>query len=125
MNAEEKFPTFNVHKADKLKQLIVENPDLPLVVLANEEANTGDYSTMFCSCIHAEIGEILDCNQTINDEICFTDRDDFREEIEEMLYNGTDEDEELNIDWVENKINEIEAEYEPYWKKCIILTVGN
>ena len=123
MNAEEKFQTFNVHKAHKLKQLIIENPDLPLVVLANEEANTGDYSTMFCSCIHAEIGEILDCNQTINDEICFTDRDEFREEIEEMLYNNTDE--EHDDDWFEAEADRIESEYEPYWKKCIILTVGN
>ena len=123
MENNEKFPTYNTHNTDKLRQLIIENPELPLVVLANDQANDGDYSYMFCSSIYAELGELLDCMQEINDEICFTDRDEFREAIEDMLYNNTDE--EHDDDWFEAEADRIEAEYEPYWKKCILLTVGN
>ena len=124
MNESEKHPTFNVHAADNLKKLISENPELPIVILANEDANCGDYAYTFCTSVHAEIGEILDCWQEQNDEICYTDRDMFREQIEDNL-SMDDEWDGKSDEEIEAEIDRIEAEYEPYWKKCIILTVGN
>lgn len=124
MKKSEKHRTFNVHAADDLKKAIAENPDLPLVVLAGCEANTGDYSYMFCTSVSVEVGEILDCQQEINDEICFTDRDDFREAIEEML-DGFTGSEDHPEDWFKKEADRIEAEYEQYWRKCILLTVDN
>lgn len=123
MNEYEKRRTWNVHAADKLKQLIMENPDLPLVILAGEDANDGDYSYVFCTSVSAEIGEILDCNQEINDEICYTDRDRFEEDIMDSLY--TDENDSKPDEWFEKETDRIAAEYEPYWTRCIILTVDN
>ena len=34
---------------DRLKQLIAEHPDYPIVVLAGEDANNGDYGWMYCT----------------------------------------------------------------------------
>lgn len=120
----EKHPTLNVHSADALKKIISENPELPIVVLANEDANCGDYAYTFCTLVHAEIGEILDCSQEQNDEICYTDREMFREQIEDNLSMDNEWDGKSDNE-IEAEVNRIEAEYEPYWKKCIILTVGN
>ncbi len=124
MRESEKRPTLNVHAADKLRQLILDNPDLPLVVLVGDEANTGDYSYMFATSVSAEIGEILDCNQEFNDCICYTDRDDFEDDVGESVY-YQHEDEDHPDEWWEEETKRVAAEYDPYWKKCILLTVDN
>lgn len=49
MTNDERRPTGLLHSADELRQLIRENPTLPLIVFAGEEANSGDYSYMSCS----------------------------------------------------------------------------
>ena len=116
--------THNVHNADGLKKLIAENPDLPLVVLAGDEVNTGDYSYVFCTRVSAEIGEILDCEQDINDEICYTDRDNFEEDIFDQLVNSGEYDDRPD-EWYEQEAKRVAAEYDPYWRKCILLTVDN
>lgn len=47
--------------SDELKQLITENPDLPIVVLVGQYAVLDDYGYTYCSDIHFCIDEILDC----------------------------------------------------------------
>lgn len=42
MTNEERRPTGLLHTADELRQLIRNNPTLPLLVFAGEEANSGD-----------------------------------------------------------------------------------
>lgn len=54
MTREERKPTGLLHSADELKQLIVENPDLPILVFAGDNANNGDYSYMSCSYVSAK-----------------------------------------------------------------------
>ena len=51
-------------KTDELKKLILENPDMPIVVLAGEDANDGYYGWMFCSSVSFHIEEILDYRAT-------------------------------------------------------------
>lgn len=53
MTNDERRPTGLLHSADELRQLIRENPTLPLIVFAGEEANSGDYSYMSCSYVKA------------------------------------------------------------------------
>ena len=118
MTEYERIPTGLLHNTDELKKLIIENPDLPLLVFASDECNNGDYSYMSCDC-YAVIGEVLDCMQEINDERIYEDRDEFREDLEyiyEDQFDGSDEEFDKLID---SKMEE----YEPYWKKCIILYV--
>lgn len=120
MTNDERRLTGLLHSADELRQLIRENPTLPLIVFAGEEANSGDYSYMSCSYVKAYKGEFLDCTQTINDCMCFTDRDEFKEAIEDSLTDRDCTDEEFDA-LVKKEI----AEYDPYWKSCIILNVDN
>lgn len=44
MNEYEKKRTGLLHATDELRQLILENPELPLLVFAGEDCNSGDYS---------------------------------------------------------------------------------
>lgn len=119
MNEYEKKSTGLLHATDELRQLILENPELPLLVFAGEDCNSGDYSYMNCSSVTASIGEFLDFPQTVNDEICFTDRDELEEEIENRSdFTGTDEEFTAYIK------AEMEL-YAPYWKPCIIVYVDN
>lgn len=120
MREEEKRPTDLLHSADDLKKLILDHPDLPLLVFANEDANSGDYSLMSCGSVHAEVGEFLDCMQDVDDNYCFTDRDEFSEKIEDSLYDFDGSEQELEM-----AVERIASEYDPYWKPCIIVYVGN
>lgn len=116
----EKRPTGILTATDELRKLIVENPGLPLLVFAGEDCNSGDWSYMSCSHCSAELGEFLDCMQEVNDERCYCDRDDFREDMEDCYsdFDGSDSEFEQ---FIEDRLEE----YEPYWKKCIILYVDN
>ena len=118
-----KFYTYALSKkSDELKKLILENPDLPIVVLAGEEANGGDYSWMFCSHISFSIDEILDCDYVDYNDCVFTDRDYLEEYIENELY---DEYCEKSDEEYEAAIKQKLEELEPYWTKVIAIWATN
>ena len=109
-------------KTDELRKLILENPDLPIVVLAGEEANNGFYGWMFCGSISFHIDEILDCDYYDYDDAVFTDRGRLEEFIEESLYDeycGKPDEE------YEAAIKRELDKYEPYWKKVIAIYATN
>lgn len=108
-----------LHATDELRKLILENPELPMLVFAGEECNGGDYSYMSCTRVDAYIGEFLDCQQTVNEVWCFTDRDELEEQIE-IRSNFTGTDEEFTA-YIKSRMEE----YEPYWKPCIIVYIDN
>ena len=117
----EKQPTGLMHSGEQLRKLLLEYPELPVIVFANDSANSGDYACLSCMDISVEVGEFLDCQQEYNDCYCFTDRDEFRDEIAENVFFG----QEITDEELERETERIFAEYEPYWKPCIIMTVGN
>ena len=106
-------------QTDELKQLISEHPDYPIVVIVSSDVVADDgYAWWYAPCIRFGIGEILDCEQDIDEEKTYIDRDEF----EEDMYNKYEDDEEYeNLDdyefdeMIENKLKE----YEPYWRKVI------
>lgn len=108
-----------IKQTDELKELITKHPDYPIVVIvANEVVADDYYGWWYAPCLSFSIGEILDCEQDINDEKTYIDRDEF----EEDMYNKYEDDEEYeNLDnyefdeMIENKLKE----YEPYWRKVI------
>lgn len=116
----ERRPSELLTASDELRQLIIENPGLPLLVFAGEDANCGDWRYMSCSSCIAGKGEFLDCMQEINEERCYTDRDDFQEDLEDFYADFDGNDEEFEK-FVKNKL----MEYEPYWRDCIIFYVNN
>ena len=87
-----KFESYTLtKKSDELKKLILENPDLPIVVLADRDSSSGDYSWTYCSSISFNIDEILDCDFYDYDDAVFCDRDRLEEYIEDMLYDEYNE----------------------------------
>ena len=115
--------TYSLAKnSDELKKLILENPDLPIVVLAGEEATSGDYRWMYCSDISFAIDEILDWDFYDYDDTVFTDRNGLEEYIEDMLY---DEYYDKSDEEYETAVKDKLAELEPYWKKVIAIYATN
>ena len=108
-----------VKQTDELKELITKYPDYPIVVMVGTEVVADDYyGWWYAPCLSFSIGEILDCEQDINDEKTYTDRDEFEEDIEYIV---SDEDEFINAS---NEVFDAEVKrrmkkYEPYWKKVI------
>ena len=109
-----------LYETDELRRLITENPDLPLVIFAGEEANIGsEYSYMLCTSVSASVGEFLDNEITFEAEQCFFDRSDLEIYLTENEdFDGTDA--EFDI-YIADKMKE----YEPYWRKAIIVYVNN
>lgn len=114
---------------DELKRLISEHPDYPIVVLAGEEANSGDYCWMYCSDIRFNLGEILTVEAPYNDEIVCSDRDSFEEEMSDWLFykledDGVDVDNMPDEEYEKILKDEI-AKYDPYWKDVIMIHADN
>ena len=106
-------------QTDELKQLISEHPDYPIVVIvANEVVADNYYGWWYAPDLRFSIGEILDCEQDVNDEKVYTDRDDFEEDLAEILADSGDYDETTDEEF--DAIVKVElAKYEPYWKNVI------
>ena len=107
-------------KTEELKRLIAEHPDYPIVVLAGEDANSGDYYWMYCTDISFDVGEILDAEYFDFNDAMITDRDRLEEIIEDKLYDTGLEGEEL-----EKAIKAKAAELEPYWTNVIAIYATN
>lgn len=107
---------------EELKKLIAEHPDYPIVVLAGEEANNGDYGWMYCSDVSFGLEEILDTDFMDYDDCVFTDRDRLEEFIEDMLYDDYGDKPQEEYDRaVKDKV----AELEPYWVPVIAIYATN
>ena len=107
-------------QTEELKKLIAEHPDYPIVVLAGGEANSGDYSLMYCSDISFDVGEILDAEYFDFNDAMITDRDRLEEVVEERLFDTGLEGEEL-----EKAVKAKLAELEPYWTDVIAIYATN
>ena len=106
-------------QTDELKELIAKYPDYPIVVIVDSEVVADDdYGWWYAPEIRFGIGEILDCEQDVDDEKTYIDRDELEEDIEEML--SWDNRYEKLSDEDFNKVVKKELnKYEPYWKKVI------
>lgn len=106
-------------QTDELKQLIAEHPDYPIVVMVGSEVVADcDYGWWYAPCLNFSIGEILDCEQDVNDEKVYVDRDDFEEDLAAILGDSGEFDETTDEEFDAIVKAEL-AKYEPYWKKVI------
>lgn len=118
-----KFKPLNmfIKQTDELKALIAKHPDYPIIVLCNKEVCADDgYRWWYAPCLSFGIGEILDCEQDINNEMFYVDRDEFEEDIQNRLSND-ERYEKLSDSEFDNIVKEELAKYEPYWKKVIAI----
>ena len=106
-------------QTDELKKLIAEHPDYPIVVIvANEVVADDFYGWWYAPSLSFSIGEILDCEQEVNDEKVYTDRDDFEEDLADILGDSGDYDETTDEEF-DKIVQEELKKYEPYWKRVI------
>ena len=110
-----------VKQTDELKELIAKYPDYPIVVMVDSEVVADDgYTWYYAPCLRFGLGEILDCEQDIDDEKVYTDRDEFEEDMYDKYTWDEEYDKLDNFEFdemIEKKLNE----YEPYWKKVIVI----
>ena len=110
--------------SDELKQLITENPDLPIVVLVGQYAVLDDYGYTYCSDIHFCIDEILDCELPFGEGYVYNDRDDFENALSDYLAD-CEEYENLCYEEFNTLVTKKLSKYEPYWKKLIAIIGDN
>lgn len=108
----------------ELKKLIIENPNLPLLIFVTEDANSGEWSVELASCGCSK-GIVLDATKDCwlpRDDRIYTDASDLEEDIRNAL---DDEDEYKSLSDKEfySVVAEKVKALEPYWKECIIVTV--
>lgn len=108
-------------QTDELKQLIAEHPDYPIVVLCGTEVVGDDsHGFWYAPSLRFELAEILDCEQDINDETVYVDRDEFEEDLRDKLC-WKEEYERLPEDAFDKVVKEKLKEFEPYWKPIIAI----
>ena len=126
-----KYDGVLLHSADELRELVIENPDLPLLVFAGENAYSDfGYAFTCATYVSARLGEVLyergpyEC--ALKGDMVYCDRDDVEDAIEDYLWNNrTDEQKKwTEAQWDEYVKQEIHK-YDPLWEKCIILWVNN
>lgn len=110
-----------IAQTNELKRLIAEYPDYPIVVICNGEVCADDGSKWwYAPSLSFDIGEILDCEQDVNEERIYSDREEFQEDIEYKL-SDLPEYEKLSDKEFDAVVDKKLAEYDSYWKKVIAI----
>lgn len=123
----EKNPSGYLLQSHQVLKLIEQHPELPLLFKVSEEGGdcvwTEGASGCVCSSIHARLGEVLDCAQQINDEVVYIDRREFMEDLIQVVYDTSPYDDRPDSYYAQ-LAGKLAEEYEPYWRKCIIITLA-
>lgn len=110
-----------LNSVTELRKLVIENPNLPLVVSASDSEYIGDCLSISCSNICAYIGEIIIYKNGVCKDRAY-EKEDFKDVLfDELVYEHPELDDDELSDLFKKKMNE----YEPCWKKCIIVHVDN
>ena len=111
-----------IHDSSELRQMILGNPTLSLVVLADGDTSCADDCRWwYQSDVRCLKGVILDCDLDWTDSN-YIDEDDFKDDLMDYLYDEHDELGEVELEQLLNRQLEY---YEPYWKEVIIVYVSN
>lgn len=109
-----------IEQSNRLRQLISEFPDYPIMVCVDSDLCSSDYTYSIVPTLDFKIGEFLDCDQNINDEKVYLDRDDFEEDLRDVLADS-EECETLFDEEFDGYVTSKLEEYEPYWKNVILI----
>lgn len=108
---------------EALKQMILENPDLPILVMASYDGCSDEYYWTYCSSVTFNVGEYMSYN-VFDDDWLIDDREEFEEKLRNTLADEPEYEDltEQEFDTlIENKLKE----YEPYWVKAIFICADN
>lgn len=114
-----------IHDLPELRKLILENPDLPITIMAGESANDGDCGCEYCHNVNCRIEEILEGTLPFdNDGYVFDDRIEFEERLANYLAK-TLEGKKCSDEEFEAVLKSELAKYEPCWTKVIAIRADN
>lgn len=122
----EKKP-LNLHQSsDEFRKIIAENPGMPIMFFASEDAYPG---TSFFSSVLATarciVGQYLNCEtpkQSAEEGLLITDKDDLEEQLYDY-YENCGECDDLTREQFQAFVEERIKEYDPYWTDCIMVYV--
>ena len=112
-----------LHDASELRRLVMERPDLPIVVLAGEEASGCDYYWTYCCVVNVEIGWILDVKTPYDGDNVFNDKETFRDAVADALY--SEETRQMSDKDYDAMVAAEIAKYEPHWREVIAVYATN
>lgn len=119
-----RFNRLEISKSsNELKRLIAENPDLPIMVLCDNDLCCDYYSSTIAPSISFYLGEFLDCDQEVNEERVYFDRDEFLEELSYKL-EDLPEFEDLTQEEFDKAVEAEFDKYSSYWQKAIIINAS-
>lgn len=114
-DASELMAFMTERNCENLKKLIVENPELPLLIFAGEDAWSGEYAYESVNAGYSDIKEI-----TLYDHQWF-DRDDFEDELRNDMADD-ERYENLSEEEFDEEVTKIVSETE--FLKAIVIYVG-
>lgn len=113
--------SFYTQYTNELRQMIMDNPDLPIVVEAETDLCCDDsYSSWIAPTVRFYIGEVLEYDQKICEDRVFFDRVEFMDALTDYYYDDLPTDEKEAEAFIADKL----SEYKPYWTKAIIIFAG-
>lgn len=108
-----------VHAADGLKELIINRPELPILVVAGPDVNPFP-DAIPCGTVQAELGEFLDADppeylvEPGKTPPVYLSRAQFRADLEAYW---------KEEQYIFNLAGQIAEDYDRYWTNCILLRV--
>ena len=108
---------------EELRRLILENPDLPIVVMSSYEAMSDEWYWTYCSNVSFSIGEYMSYD-VFDDGMLEIDRDHFKERLQ-YKFEDMPECESMSDEEFDKYLDQKYEEYEPYWKKAIFICADN
>ncbi len=113
-----------IHDCAELRTMMKEHPDLPIIVLAGEEASSGEYAWTYCTDVFFRYAKILDVKTPYDDEEgrVFDDMTEFEEAVEEYWYNAEPDYSGMTV---EEKVKSEVEKYKPLWRDVIAIYATN
>lgn len=114
-----------VKDSTELRKAIAENPELPIVVMASYDAVTDEFHWTYCSIVHCEVGEVLDCECPWKEGIVYSNRTDFEEDLADYLSETVEGTNKMTDEEFEHFLEVQKSVYDEYWHKAIIVKADN
>lgn len=106
-------------KTDELRELILQRPELPIVVLTDSDVVADGYGWWYGCNIYYSVDKLLYINK-YGDDTIIDDESDLKEYLENELAD-MDEYENLSDSEFDELVKAKLKEYEPLWTECIVI----
>lgn len=114
-----------VKDSTELRKAIAENPELPIVVMTSYDAVSDEFYWTYCSIVHCEVGEVLDCECPWKEGIVYSSRTDFEEDLADYLSETVEGANKMTNEEFEHFLEVQKSVYDEYWHKAIIVKADN